>query len=194
MTPDALSRRFGTLLTLLIVAGCAKPAHNEAKKPKEEKPLELPVQTVETNSGSTTQFSADPTRERQWDVAWEKAEVDFAKKGPSAGTMQGVSGKIYQKNAVASTFRAQSGLADKAKQTLMLVDDVHVYSPDPKDPSKNDGELMCDRLVYDAAKKIVKAQGHVRFVGTVGTIGTLSEVWATPKLDKVATPDLFDTP
>ena len=100
--------------------------------------------------------------------------------------MKGVTGEIYNDKGVACKFKSDRGAANNLTKTLTLIDRVQVDSGDPK------ATLQCDRLIYDGNRKFLKAQGHVMATGTMRTVGTIDEVWATPDLKKIATPDMFD--
>jgi len=113
--------------------------------------------------------------------------------------MQGVNGKLYTDNKPTSAYRADRARADKTKETLQLLGNVRVVSEEPP------GVLTCNAITYDAKRKLIRAQGNVRVViqravgvgnarrvEEVGTIGTLSELWATPDLKVVSTPEMFN--
>jgi len=85
-------------------------------------------------------------------------------------------------------FKSDHGYADDVLKILTLTDHVRVSGREQK------GVLECDKLVYYGNQKFFKATGHVRVLGTMNTVGTLEEVWATPDLKKIATPDMFNQP
>jgi len=99
--------------------------------------------------------------------------------------MNGVTGEIYQHIQTSSTFQAKQGQGDQVNQRLTLNGSVQVTSKDPAIT------LTCDRMVYDGKTKIIKAIGNVRVMGTMSTEDTIKELWATPDLKKIATPDMF---
>jgi len=104
------------------------------------------------------------------------------------GVMNEVNGQIFKEEVVACTFSAKHGSMNSQSNILILTDNVHINAQDPK------GTLTCDTLTYDGKKKFFKAHGHVQIAGTMGTMGPFDDVWATPHLDKVASPDRFDQP
>ena len=123
-----------------------------------------------------------------WNVAWKTGEVTITpgdKSTGATGNMIGVSGEIYKKGKTACTFTSDKGGVDKLKTILTLIGHVKLVTKDPT------ATLECDRMVYDGKLKIVKAYGHVRISGTSNTEGTIDELWATPDLKKLASPDLF---
>ncbi|AIE85588.1 LPS export ABC transporter periplasmic protein LptC [Fimbriimonas ginsengisoli] len=186
------------LLCLLALAGCVPPRAKEAEGTKVEKKKDIPAQRINLPNGESLQYrlktkvGAPPEREPAWYVKWVNAKVQMTSNGPVGGRMEGVSGNFFKDGKKSTTFQAQSGLADKANNILNLAGQVQVVAPNPKPgATKPRAVLTCDRLVYDATTKRFKALGHVQVVGEVGTIGTLSELWATEELDQVATPDMF---
>lgn len=108
--------------------------------------------------------------------------------GDSAGVFKGVSGMIFQGTKTASKFRADTGQGDQKSQILTLSDHVVVTSADPE------ATMQCDRMVYDGKKKLIRAIGNVRVTGTMSTQDAIKELWATPDLKKIATPEMFAQP
>lgn len=180
--------------------GCGKKAASK-DKPEDDAKNQIPETTVHTSAGSAT--ISNEKLQPVWFVRWKSGQIDLTKTktvthengkskesegvGPTHGALEGVDGKFFVNGKPNSTFRSEDGSGDKDTQVLTLWNDVHVISSDPQ------GELTCDKLIYDATKKRIRALGHVRVVGKVGTVGTLSEVWATPDLKTIATPELFDS-
>jgi hypothetical protein len=145
--------------------------------------------------GNSTEYEAGPKREPLWYVEWHKgATVDVTGKGEvSHGMMEGVSGFVYEqvkpaKSVKGSTFESKKGQGDQTRKILSLIGEVHVHS------ITRSADLYCDRLVYDAKAKQIRADGHVRVVSHVGTIGPVPQLWATPDLKMVATPRMFSSP
>jgi len=144
---------------------------------------------IDSKDGVATYWGAK--NEKAWTIHWAKgatAMPSHAGNQMQAGRMEDVDGQIFKNETVACTFRAKHGIADKSTHILVLTDNVQVVAQNPK------ATLFCDELTYDGNRKFFKAHGHVRILGTMGTVGTLEEVWATPHLDKVASPDMFDQP
>ena len=51
--------------------------------------------------------------------------------------------------------------------------------------------LKCEKLDYSGNEKILRAHKKVQVLGTIETVGTIEEIWATPDLKTIATPDMF---
>lgn len=181
-----------SICAALVLAGCGPGPNAKADKDKKKDDKQaLPTQTILTTSGSALVKSEPPKnkplaeRVPLWFVAWKSAVIDVTAGNPRNGSMTGVSGYLFDKGKKGSTFRSDEGVANSTKKLLTLTGNVRVVSPDPS------GVLTCDRLFYDASKEVLHAQGHVRVVGKVGTVGTLSEILATKDLSRIATPDMF---
>jgi hypothetical protein len=205
----ATAFKITTLALLTLAMGCSSPkSATPSLKKQEERAQKTPVGAVNLTPGNSTHYGPDPKREPQWYVQWTTgARADLSETIQPGGkkrdqdkedngariqvdyvTMHGVTGHLFTPTGKpGSTFRAQTGVGDGVHQRLELVGDVHIVSPDLA------SELICDRAVYDAIAKVLRAKGHVRVAGKVGTIGTL-EIWATPDLKYVATPSLFSPP
>jgi len=153
-------------------------------KKKDETPQ---AETIETTEGFTTYHGSNG--EKLWKVFWNKGEFTGSASGSkiaSTADMTGVHGEIYKAEKTASTFKADHGAANDETKILTLTDRVQI---DSKDPAFT---LTCDRVDYDGKLKIIKAHGHVRVLGTISTVGTLDDLWATPDFTKIASPKLFD--
>jgi hypothetical protein len=122
--------------------------------------------------------------------------------------MASVRGEIYEKGVVTSTFTANSAFADKRTGILKLSGNVRVHSSVPPaeqnvtltsspKPSSGKRELRCDQLEWlfesEIQKgKLAKAVGNVTVVTEDGGIvGPVPELWSTPDLKVVGTPEAF---
>lgn len=165
--------------------GSSKSAKEEEKKSKAEKPI-LDGKTINVGPGTGIYRSNDVKRETLWTTKWTSTEVEAKEAGNAV--LQTVSGDIYREGKPVSHYIAERGRVIQGDQQLELVGNVRVDSTSPV------GTLTCDHLFYDGKLKRIRAVGHVRVVSQEGTVGTLSELWATAKLDTVATPDLYPNP
>lgn len=105
-----------------------------------------------------------------------------------SGQFDGVTGLLFKADQEAATFESKYGEVDQTKSQLTLTGNVSVVGRNPE------ATMRCERLVYDANAKVIRALGNVRVTGKNGTLGPLSELLATPDLKTVATPDMFKQP
>lgn len=177
------------LLAALAVAlvGCSgKKKAKDSDKDKAPTQLEQmsgnPI-NVAAGTGTHSDAKSNPL----WDVSWEEMAVIPGK--DEKASMRRVHGHLYTDGKATVTFEADGARADRKQDLLILQGNVKVVSDKPE------ATLTCERMRYEAAnpkRRIVKAQGNVRVVGSVGDMGPTSEIWASPDLNIVATPGMFD--
>jgi hypothetical protein len=144
--------------------------------------------TVETTNGDAT-IRSPKTRDILYHVVWQKGELNVADSGIFAGSMDEISGEIYDKgNVLASTFSADTASASKEKQLLTLLGHVRLNSKAQK------STISCDKLEWHADVRMARAMGHVVATGQFGTIGPQDEMWSNPDLKIISTPDLIKHP
>ncbi len=148
------------------------------------------MREVLTNSASLTRRSEKASRERAYDIHWKTSDLTFDEKTKNYfGTMVGVSGTIFEKDKPAATFTSEEGEADKSGTSkLTLRGHVRVISTDGQ------SELTCDKVVWLVDEKTIKASSLVKVRGRNGIVGPMDDLWATPDLKRVATPDMFGKP
>jgi len=120
-----------------------------------------------------------------WSVQWESARIEYGGENQISGTMSRVSGEMYERGAVASTFVADFAEAEKQSNRLTLSGNVVVTSKEYK------STITCDKLVWDGNKNLIRALGNVRFKSKQYTAEVFDELLASPKLNQIGTPDLF---
>lgn len=138
---------------------------------------------MQTGEGEATRLTEDG--KPAYRVEFEQSNLAFDSKGIFAGSMQKVSGDLFGKGPKPTKFTADTGKADKIEERLELNGRIEVRSPEPP------GVLRCDRLVWDAKNQRIQAYGNVRFDGEAFSLGPASEVWASPDLSTVATPEMY---
>ncbi len=173
---------------LAVAAGCssqkAEPVAPE--KPPPDQKAEPEVQTINLGVSSADRFGGKENQTRLWTVRWKSAVLDLAKEGGQlTGKMSDVTGDIFKAQKVVSTFQSDRSIVDKNNEILVLEGRAKVISKETKTT------MTCDRIRYEAAKELIRASGDVKVVGTSGTISGLQEVWMTPDLKVIATPDMF---
>lgn len=120
-----------------------------------------------------------------WSVQWESARIEYGGENQISGTMSRVSGEMYERGAVASTFVADFAEAEKQSNRLTLSGNVVVTSKEYK------STITCDKLVWDGNKNLIRALGNVRFKSKQYTAEVFDELLASPKMNQIGTPDLF---
>ncbi len=101
------------------------------------------------------------------------------------GDMDTVDGTIFKDDKQASKFSAEKGHAEKGTGVLTLSGNVVVRAENPT------VIMRCDQVEWDARIQILKAKGNVRFDETGYTLGTMKELWCSPDLRHIATPELY---
>lgn len=175
-----------SLVAVGVIVGCAppKPATKGPAKPVAASKPNL----IDVTAGDATTIGKN--NERIWRVYWTTARVSVpgGAQQINTGSMNGVHGQIFRKDSVVCSFKSDHGWADNTDKVLTLTDHVRIESQKP--PIL----LLCDKVVYDGNRKFFRAVGHVHVLGTMGTVGTLDELWATPDLNRIASPGLFKQP
>lgn len=105
---------------------------------------------------------------------------------------------MYKDGSAANTFQADSARAEKDTfltrpyvKFLTLTGHVRIDAHVTVDAKERQTTLTCDRLEWYAKEKLMKAFGHVEVSGTLGQLSGLNEVWASPELKTIATPNMF---
>jgi len=160
---------------MVIAAGCGgpKPVPPPPKETEPPKPI-----SVVSERGDATWYGNEAARPPIWHVEWQKANLSSVGDTPTVGKMSTVKGEIFQKKET-KTFSADQAVA-QASNVLTLTGNVLVFSPNLK------ATLKCDKLVYDANKKLFDAQGNVSLKGKNINIEGVPEAVATSDFDQVA--------
>jgi hypothetical protein len=193
--------RWVALACAVLVVGCGSRPDEADSKPdappettdkdagKKEEPQEPGIQlpkTVNASPGSATRLGPPPKRAKLWTVRWKGARIDFGEGGKFSGSMDKVTGELYDETGkVASTFQGQDGQADKAQDVLRLSGQVKIVSKEHK------ASLFCDKVEYQPGRNLIRAVGNVRIESESGILNAGQEVLATSDLKRVATPNLF---
>lgn len=178
---------------MILIAGLTVGCGGGSKPKKPENKPEKPIverMIVNTGPGAATARATDAAHTPTYHIAWKSAKIDLSDQGLLGGSMEQVTGEMYGKGKPVNSFRAARAKADRKTQILSAEGDVLVFSKEFA------AKLACRRLEWDAKKNVVKAMGAVVVTGTKGqgTVGPVPELWATPDLRIVATPDLFQQP
>lgn len=174
---------FSLLLLSLCLAACAKPKKPEGDKPKkEDKPI---IGSVGIGAGNTTIYStSDVKSPPSFTLKWTKGSFDAEKGGIGSGRLTEPSGTIFSGAKPSSTYRADEGEAIKAQKRLNMRGDVTLRSLDGTQT------LKAPEAEYRGDVKLVRAMGGVVATGPFGTLSGVPELWATPDLRLIGTPDM----
>lgn len=190
-------RGFGFVVVALVLAGCSRKggetasangagngagnaAPNSPAEPKKPEPAPLNVATT----GGSADKRDEKSGKRLYSIAWKTALITLGPKGLQEGTMNAVTGTIYQEEKPKSTFSAETGYAKKETKTLRLERRVTVRSTTSK------LVLTAEKLEWLPDVKRLRASGNV--LVTDGSTAMRAPVLdATPDLRKVGTPDAF---
>ena len=128
-------------------------------------------------------------RNDEGEIAWvlraknSSVHVEGGKEIDAVAT--GVSGELFQKGEVASRYQSEKGLANDVKRTLRLDGKVQVTSEAQK------VTLTADRVEWMEDRQLIAARGSVWVKSADYEMGPLPELWATPDLKRVGSPDRF---
>jgi hypothetical protein len=128
------------------------------------------------------QFGGPQKKEHLWTVLWNSAKLH---PDTEQFDMDAVNGMIYDHAKTASRFRSDTGFANRKTAELKLRGNVRVVGVQPPIT------LTCDEVDYDGKIKIAKARGHVHVDGPMGGLTGMQELWTSPDLTRIATPDAY---
>lgn len=174
------------LIVLAILSGGCSRKKPEPPLDVVETPEVESSNTVMTQAGTGSRYGVAEGRQELWRVHWQSGRVTIFSKGGLAGTMQTVTGEIFQGGRVSTTFSSDTAVAERAGETLTLRGKVTVKSK--TDPVT----IYCDQLVYIPRLRSVRANGNVRIVTETGELRSTGDILANPDLSQIATPDRFE--
>ncbi len=175
---------FSYSLLPFSLSACGHSKKEEAGGGKKgDKPDLLPG--VDFGSGNTTVFkSKEPTAPISFTVAWKTGGLRAEKGKVETGHLLGVTGELYSNGAKSSSYRADRGDAVRVDKRLTLTGDVVLKSSDGMK------SLKAPQAEYHGDLGYVRAMGGVTAEGPFGTLSGVSELWATPDLSLIGTPDM----
>ncbi|HLO97412.1 MAG TPA: hypothetical protein VK171_02355, partial [Fimbriimonas sp.] len=134
---------------------------------------------------------------RLWDIEWQSANLFIKqvesptgdKKTKQFGTMRAAKGVVYKDGQIASTFQTDLAEAFEADDRLKLSGKVVLTSIviDKKDKSKKTTVLTAKEVTWDPVAQRYIASGAVEVDGPNGYLAPTDKVFATAKLDRIAT-------
>lgn len=167
----------------LAACGKSKKTAQDDDEKKKEKPMVLG--NVALGGGSTTVYkSIDPKAPIIFTVNWSTGVLDASKGGISAGQLTQPYGDLYRDGKPVADYRADSGDAVQKTQRLNLRNHVLLKSKDGKHTlSGKTGE-------YRGDLGLVRLKDDVVATAPFGTLSGVPELWATPDLHLIGTPDM----
>ena len=104
--------------------------------------------------------------------------------GMTRSELEGVTGEIYEKGKVVSTFKSIKAVANDKDKSIALEGRVSVTSLEKK------ATLTANTVGWDDAQKLYDARGDVRIKSETYE-ARADRLLADSKLKKIATPNLF---
>ena len=166
------------------MSGCGGPPKTTTPQVRgnpEEKPPEGKV----LNSGPVTVTAKGEKGGDAWTLRGESSRVGIDDDGGKRVYLTGVEGEVYDQGALASRFKAESAKANSETKALVLDGRVAVTSEGQK------ARLQADQVNWNEAKRVFVAKGNVHIESPGWTYGPMREVWATPDLKKMGSPEKF---
>ena len=165
------------------MTGCNKPrpegvegssvSNNAPSKPN--KPEVVAIATGQANDTRTEL----KTHQKLWFIAWESANLAMVH-GQQSGMMFKVTGEVFEKGEIASSFFADRAEADKAANRLILDGGIKITS------KTSQAVMTAKKVEWLADLKVFKASGEVVLDSPQGVVGPVDVLYSDAKLKKVA--------
>lgn len=120
-----------------------------------------------------------------WVLSAESSSVVLAQGQEIDAEVQGVTGELYRDGKLASRYEARTGVANDARRTLKLKGTVRVTSEERKIV------LSAAEIEWVDDRQLIAARGSVWIRSDAYEMGPLPELWATPDLSRIGSPDRF---
>jgi len=174
------------LFSSVLLSGCSPKKQDSGANPSESGSAEKePSERRVIASGPVDMEAANPAGERVWTLHGESSRVGMESEGETELFANQVSGEIFQKGVLASTFKAVEAKAARETRTLVLTNRVEIQSV-----SENI-ILRADKVSWMEDRELFAATGNVEVDSPGWLLGKMDEVWATPDLKKIGTPSKF---
>lgn len=179
--------KFGLLSVLLCfcLVGCGPKKSAQEDAPREEPGVEKPGDRRVIASGPVDMEAANLEGQKVWTLHGESSRVGMQSQGETEIFANNVSGEIFQKGKLASTFKALEAKAARESRTLVLNNRVEIQSVSDKII------LRADKVNWMEDREMFAATGNVEIDSPGWQLGKMDEVWATPDLTKIGTPSKF---
>jgi hypothetical protein len=143
--------------------------------------------TVSSGSGKIDYYSEGAKRELTYTIHWKEGSTTSLDQKHFFLKLSGVTGSLYKNGQVSSTFEGDEATANQKDGTLVLDGNVQVHSVN----QKTNSTLFCEKMSYADSDRIVKATGSVHLSSDNFTLGDFEELWGSPDLKTVATPEMY---
>ena len=180
--PATVRGTLSGVLLLLLLSACAKPKQPADEGKKERK--ETPLPSLAIGGGDVTVYGSAQATEPSFTVRWVSGGFDAEKGTVSTGHLERPQGEIFTNGKPASTYRADTGDAVREAKRLDMRGDVVLRSSDGRQTLKSPAAQ------YRGDVKLLRATGGVVATGPFGTLSGVPELWATPDLRLIGTPDM----
>ena len=131
-----------------------------------------------------TVYGSARAKDPSFTVRWDEGGFDAASGTVDTGDLKNPKGEIFQNGKAVSTYRADAGEAQRALERLDVTGGVQLRSADGKTTIK------APAAQYRGDVKLLRATGGVTASGPFGTLSGVPELWATPDLRLIGTPDM----
>lgn len=164
----------------LALSGCGPgPSPMKAAAPKPEKDARR------LRTGPVEVVVKDDEGRVSWTMQAEDSRLVIPDSGAMTSMAEAVTGAVYEAGKVSSRYTAEAGTADQGKKTAVLTGAVEVTH------ESTGRVLRAARVVYSEARRRFEASGSVTVSSGEVRIGPFAQLYATPDLKRVGTPDRF---
>lgn len=172
---------------MLLLSGCSSPkpasSANPVPSPKESETPESVRRVVE--SGKFKLESTNSAGKTVWILNGEAVRAGLEESGNNEFFVTTATGEIYTDGEVASTFTADEAKASTETKKLVLDQNVMIKSNSQK------LTLKADKITWMEERQLFAASGNVKIDSKTWQLGDMPEVWATPDLSKIGSPNKF---
>lgn len=162
--------------------GCSPRDKNLGTSRSPEGP-EGPKRAIET--GEVVVTATGPKGETLWRLRAQSSNLIQEQDENVRARGKTVRGEIYASGKPSSRFTANSGVAEKKDDRLVLEGDVVVRDLGEK------LELRAERVEWNRPRQTLEAQGAVSVQTDSYRLGPFARLWATPDLRLRGTPQAF---
>ncbi len=172
-----------------VMAGCASAPPKPSVEPSASAPSKPTEEEVPEDrnfaSGAVTVTARNEEGEIAWVLRAKNSSVHVESGSEIDAVATGVTGELFEKGKIASRYQSDKGEANDVKRTLQLDGRVKITSEAQK------VVLTADRVEWMEDRQMISARGSVWVKSADYEMGPLPELWATPDLKRVGSPDRF---